>query len=165
AEPHRVAAEARSTLVSLGLEPTHVPVRIAIESEHGRARRVRLDAVDRLPESEAVVRIRVTLEWEGRSTSAEVAGEPGGQVELRTTALATVQALELVTGQSLGLRLAGVKSLRAFDSEIMPVAFYRPGSPPSRYVGTVLVGPGDPLRAAPAAAPNGLTPRVGRAGR
>lgn len=160
AEPDRVAAGARSTLASLGLDPDDVPVRIAIEAERGAGRRVRLEAVDRIAEGEAVVRIRVTLEWEGRSTSAEVAGEPGGQVELRTTALATVQALELVTGQALGLRLAGVKALRAFDSEIMAVAFYRPGSPPARYVGTVIVGP-DPLQAAAAAVLNGLNRLVG----
>lgn len=159
AEPDRVSASARSTLVSLGL-PADVPIRLAIEADRGPVRRVRLEAVERIPEGEAVVRIRVKLEWEGRSTSAEVAGEPGGQVELRTTALATVQALERVTGQSLGLRLAGVKPLRAFDSEIMTVAFYRPGSPPGRYVGTVIVGP-DPLHAAAAAVLNGLNRLVG----
>ncbi len=160
AEPDRVAASARSTLASLGLDPDDVPVRIAIEAARDAGGRVRLEAVDRIPEGEAVVRIRVTLEWEGRSTSAEVAGEPGGQVELRTTALATVQALELITGQELGLRLAGVKALRAFDSEIMAVAFYRPGSPPARYVGTVIAGP-DPLRAAAAAVLNGLNRLLG----
>src|SRR5690606_8894526 len=123
-------------------------------------RRIRLRAVERMQEGEAVVRVRVTLEWEGRPTSADVAGEPGGQVELRTTALATLQALELVVGQPLGLRLAGVKALRVFDSEIMAVAFSKPGSPPARYIGTVLVG-SDPLHAAAAAVLDGLNRLVG----
>lgn len=160
AEPDRVAATARSTLASLGLAPEDVPVRIAIEAGGQTGRRVRLEAVDRIPESEAVVRVRVTLEWEGRSTSGEVAGEPGSQVELRTAALATVQALELITGKELGLRLAGVKAVRAFDSEIMAVAFYRAGPPPSRYVGTVIAG-SDPLHAAAAAVLNGLNRLLG----
>jgi len=160
AESDRVTATARSTLASLGLNPDDVPVRIAIEAGREPGRRVRLVAVERIPESETVVRIRVTLEWEGRSTSADVAGEPGSQIELRTTALATVQALELITGQALGLRLSGVKALRVFDEELMTVAFFRPGPPPARYVGTAIAGT-DLLHAAAAAVLNGLNRLLG----
>lgn len=160
AETDQVNANVRTTLASFGLDPGDVPVSFAIQSDAGSPRRIRLRAVERMQEGEAVVRVRVTLEWEGRPTSADVAGEPGGQVELRTTALATLQALELVVGQPLGLRLAGVKALRVFDSEIMAVAFSKPGSPPARYIGTVLVG-SDPLHAAAAAVLDGLNRLVG----
>jgi hypothetical protein len=160
AEPERITETARTTLDSLGLDPDRIHVRIAIEAGGERGRRVRLAAVERVPESETVVRVRVTLEWEGRPTTAEVAGEPGSQVELRTAALATVEALELITGQALGLRLSGVKALRVFDEELMTVAFYRAGPPPARYVGTATVG-SDPLHAAAAAVLNGLNRLLG----
>ena len=160
AETEQVNASVRSTLASFGLDPADVPVSIAIQGDSGSPRRVRLQAVERMQVSEIVVRVRVTLEWGGRSTSAEVAGEPGVQVELRTAVLATLQALELLVGQPLGLRLAGVKPLRVFDSEIMAVAFSKPGSPPVRYIGTVIVG-SDPLHAAAAAVLDALNRLVG----
>jgi len=160
AETEHVNANVRSTLASLGLDPGDVPVSIAVQGETASPRRIRLQAVERMQASETVVRVRVTLEWEGQPTSGEVAGEPGVQVELRTAALATLQALELLVGQPLGLRLAGVKALRVFDSEIMAVAFSKPGSPPARYIGTVIVG-SDPLHAAAAAVLDALNRLVG----
>lgn len=109
--------------------------------------RVRFEGVERIEAPDMRVRVRVVLEWKGELIEGEAEGEKGLNIELRTAALAALDALEQVSERPVGARLAGVKQLRAFDAELMVVALYSPVPEFQKYLGTVLVG-GDPLRAA-----------------
>ena len=106
------------------------------------------------------VRMRVTLEWNGETKLGEATGESGELVEERTAAAASLNALEAVVGESLGIKLVGVKHVRAFDEELMVVALYRPGPPAQRLVGSVRIDK-DPGRAAAVAVLDGLNRILG----
>jgi hypothetical protein len=58
----------------------------------------------------------VRLEWNDIVHTGSATGERGPAVELKTTAQAALDAIEKVSGQSLSLRIIGVKQIHAFDS-------------------------------------------------
>jgi hypothetical protein len=138
---------ARALLRDAGVEAVDAPVRAVVRPESIERERVRFESVERIEEPDIRVRIRIELEWNGARVIGEAAGEKGEAIELRTSALAAIAALDQISGGSLGVRLVGVKQLRAFDVELMVVSLYKPGSGPQKFVGVVQVG-SDPRRAA-----------------
>jgi hypothetical protein len=124
------------------------------------ARRIKFAKLERVVERSGSVRIRVSLGWSGDITIGEAKGENGDLLEQRTAASATLIALENVVGEPLGVKLVGVKHVRAFDEELMVVAMYRPGPPAQRLVGSVSID-SDPRRAAAVAVLNGLNRILG----
>jgi hypothetical protein len=123
-------------------------------------RRVKFSGIERIVERDNHVRIRVALEWEGETVHGEAVGENGDLIELRTAASASLNALERVLGEQLGIKLVGVKQVKAFDAELMVVALYRSGPPPQRLVGSVPTGT-DMRRAAAIAVLNALNRLLG----
>ena len=124
------------------------------------SRRIKFSKLERIVERSGNVKVRVSLEWNGEIKVGEVSGESGDLLEQRTAATAALNALEAVVGESLGIKLVGVKHVRAFDEELMVVAMYRPGPPPQRLVGSVSMD-NDPRRAAAVAVLNGLNRVLG----
>jgi hypothetical protein len=124
------------------------------------SRRIKFSKLERIVERSGNVKVRVSLEWNGEIKVGEVSGESGDLLEQRTAATAALAALEAVVGESLGVKLVGVKHVRAFDEELMVVALYRPGPPAQRLVGSVSID-NDPRRAAAIAVLNGLNRILG----
>ncbi len=124
------------------------------------ARRIKFSRLERMVERSGNVRIRVALEWQGAVKLGEATGESGDLLEQRTAATAALQALENVVGEPLGIKLVGVKHVKAFDEELMVVAMYRPGPPAQRLVGSVSIDT-DPRRAAAVAVLNGTNRILG----
>jgi hypothetical protein len=124
------------------------------------SRRIKFAKLERIVERTGSVRIRVSLEWSGEIKIGEAKGENGDLLEQRTAATAALIALENVVGETLGIKLVGVKHVRAFDEELMVVAMYRPGPPAQRLVGSVSID-ADPRRAAAVAVLNGLNRILG----
>ena len=124
------------------------------------ARRIKFSKLERIVERSGNVKVRVSLEWNGEIKVGEASGENGELLEQRTAATAALNALEAVVGESLGVKLVGVKHVRAFDEELMVVALYRPGPPAQRLVGSVSID-NDPRRAAAVAVLNGLNRILG----
>ena len=124
------------------------------------SRRIKFSKLERIVERSGNVKVRVSLEWNGEIKVGEVSGESGDLLEQRTAATAALTALEAVVGESLGIKLVGVKHVRAFDEELMVVALYRPGPPAQRLVGSVSID-NDPRRAAAVAVLNGLNRILG----
>ncbi|MGD8278680.1 MAG: hypothetical protein PVH00_11665 [Gemmatimonadota bacterium] len=139
-----VLVEARKKAADLGWDQDSVST--AVRAETGARNRVRFEGVERIEEPDMRVRVRVSIEWRGRTISGEALGEKGENLELRTAAAAALDAITEVADPPIDLRLAGVKPIRAFDSELMVVSLYRPGSA-RNLLGAVLVV-GDPRRAA-----------------
>ncbi len=124
------------------------------------SRRIKFSKLDRILERSGNVKVRVSLEWNGEIKIGEASGENGDLLEQRTAATAALNALEAVIGESLGIKLVGVKHVRAFDEELMVVAMYRAGPPAQRLVGSVSID-NDPRRAAAVAVLNGLNRVLG----
>lgn len=136
----------RNRLAQLGHDPSGLFVRVTLPSISGPRRRVRFVGVERDEETERVA-ITVSLEWGGTVYTGDASGERGTSIELKTTALATIRALETLTGESLEIRIIGVKRIRAFDSDLMVASLYRSAGVQQRLVGAV-VASDDPLNAA-----------------
>lgn len=149
---HAIVAEA-------GLDPG-MAVELATHWPHPERHRVRLVDVERLPQAEGGVRMRVSLEWSGTLHRGEEVGEAGIAIEMRTVAAAAVRAIQELSPEDLRLRLIGVKQTRAFDQEITVVSLYRDTNPPQRLVGAVLTAD-EPLRSPALAVLNGLNRVLG----
>lgn len=141
-------------------ELTDVPVRVLANAERRERQRVRFERIERFEEQDMRVAYRVVLEWNSDRIEGIARGEKGEVLELRTAALAALAALEPITESPLDVRLAGVKSLRAFDAELMVVSLYRSSDPTQRFLGTVLVG-NDARRAAALAVLHALNRTLG----
>jgi hypothetical protein len=142
ADPAVVAARKHAT----ALGHADLSITAAVRVDAASRQRVRFEGVERIEEPDMRVRVRVRLEWNGRTISGEAIGEKGETLELRTAAAAALDALAEFADPPLDLRLAGIKPIRAFDAELMVVSLYRPGSA-RNLLGAVLVA-GDPRRAA-----------------
>jgi hypothetical protein len=147
-----------ATLCELGIEPESATLHFL--TDLAARQRVKFIGVERVNERDGNVRMRVTLGWNGELKQGSAVNEAGELIELRTAAAAALDALEQVRGESLGIKLVGVKQLRAFDVELMVVALYRNGTTPQRFVGAVPVG-GDTRRAAAVAVLNALNRILG----
>lgn len=136
----------RNRLAQLGHDPAGLGVRVTLPTVSGPRRRVRFEGADRVEEAGRVT-ITVSLEWGGEVHTGEATGERGLALELKTVARAAVRALESLTGESLSLRIIGVKRIHAFDSDLMVASLYRTAGTEQRLVGAVVVKD-DPLAAA-----------------
>jgi hypothetical protein len=154
-----LADDARRILAENGLDTAAVRVEVAMRPER-LERRARFDRTERFESADRQVRIRVVLEWEGSSYYGDAVGEKGDAIELRTAASAALDALERMTGQTLAVRLVGVKQVRAFDAELTVVSLYRIGTPAQKLLGSVLTG-NDPHRSAAIAVLNALNRTLG----
>ncbi len=157
-EPLEVAAA--QVLRSVGVEVERTRIRIATHADSGLRRRVRFHRLERALESSGQMRVRVTLEWNDRLYTGEAAGETGQAIELRTAAMAAIDAIDEVLEGDKGFRLIGVKPVRAFDAEMVVVSIYRTGEPPQRFVGAVMADP-DPLHGAARAVLHALNRTLG----
>jgi hypothetical protein len=122
-------------------------VRVTYPPERRDRQRVRVVSLHRETQPDQQVQFSVTLEWARREATASETGEKGEGVELRTVAAAALKAVEDFVPGGLGVRLAGVKQVRAFDADLVVVSLYRPDSQPRNLVGAVVVT-GDSPRAA-----------------
>ncbi|MGH7505743.1 MAG: hypothetical protein ACRELX_08830 [Longimicrobiales bacterium] len=155
----RILEDARRIVSDNGSDPDALTIITTVRTDRIE-RRARFDRVERYENADREVRVRVFLEWEGALHSGDAVGEKGFAIELRTAAAAAIDALEKMTGEALGVRLVGVKQVRAFDGELTVVSLYRIGSPSQKLLGSVLTG-ADPLRAAAVAVLNALNRTLG----
>ncbi|HEX7117398.1 MAG TPA: hypothetical protein VF212_01335 [Longimicrobiales bacterium] len=160
AERAPLEAGASQVLRSIGVDAGAVRVRIASHADSGTRRRVRFERLERFHEASGTLRVRVTLEWKDQHFEGEATGETGPAIELRTAAAAALQAVNAVLGGDKGLRLTGVKGLRAFDADMVVVSLYRTGADPQRFVGAVMAEP-DPLHGAARAVLHALNRMIG----
>ena len=151
---------ARAVLAEEEIEPEGYRIEVTQRPDSAPGGRVRFEGIEVLPEPDRMVRVRVSLEWDGRRVTGEAVGERGETIELRTAVAAAIVALEELTDNALGVRLAGVKQIRAFDAELMVVSLYRPGLPGQKLLGAVLMG-ADPHRSAALALLNALNRILG----
>lgn len=149
----------RNHLAALGHDPEQFEVRVTLPTAGGPRRRVRFEGVERVEEA-GRVSIVVSLEWEGETYTGEATGERGPAIELKTTAAAAIRALERLSGESLELRIIGVKAIHAFDSDLMVASLFRSGGTRQRLVGAVVVRE-DPLAAAAVAVMSALNRTLG----
>ena len=156
-----INSAARSALAAIGVDEDNVSLEVVVRTSGVQRHRVRFMSSDRVNEPENRVRIKVTLEWHGRVCEGSASGENGEYIELRTAAIAAVNALEAVVGEALGVRVVGVKQVRAFDTDLMVVSMHKAGSTPQRLVGAVSGGGRDPRSAAAVAVLNGLNRTLG----
>jgi hypothetical protein len=148
----------QATLSEAGVNPEHATLHFL--TDLAARQRVKFNGVERINERDGNVRMRVTLGWNGEQYQGSATNEPGELIELRTSASAALDALEKVRGETLGIKLGGVKQIRAFDVDLMVVALYRSDPAPQRLVGMVLVN-GDTRRAAAIAVLNALNRILG----
>jgi hypothetical protein len=163
-EPHALGdAILRTALEAIqyvGLAEANVTVEAVTRMSGVQRHRVRFLSAERLIDPDHSVRIRVTLEWHGQICTGEATGENGGYIELRTAAMAALNAIEKVVGEPLEVKVVGVKQIRAFDSELIVVSLHRAGSVLQRLVGAVPAGRNQ-REAAAIAVLNGLNRTLG----
>lgn len=154
---HTALILGREQLAAAGYQDWALEAAARARLDQGRTRFVGIQAI---VEPDNRIRARVTLEWGGKEYVGEAVGEKGDAIELRTAASAALNALECVIGQPLGIRLVGVKHVRAFDADLMVVSLYRAGAPSQKLPGVVTMGE-DPRRAAALAVLNALNRTLG----
>ncbi|CAN5750577.1 hypothetical protein BH23GEM9_BH23GEM9_11760 [soil metagenome] len=152
-DPQRVESEARA------LAEPHT-LHIAVRPERRDRQRVRFVEVRRHVLSEQQAEVRVVLEWGGTEYVGTAVGDQRGPVELRTVAIAALEAVGAIVPSELAVRLSGVKQVRAFDEDLLIISLYRPGAEPRNLVGVVVIAD-DPRRAAAVAVLNALNRLLG----
>lgn len=157
---HPVRNRAFDTLREFGVQTENVTIEIAAMGEEARRRRVRFIESKREELDSGRVRVSATLEWRGERYHGSSEGEKGPLIELRTAGRAAVNAVDQLTEGEIGVRLIGVKQLRAFDTELVVASLVRSGADMQRYVGSVLATP-DPPRGACLAVLNALNRALG----
>jgi hypothetical protein len=107
-------------------------------------RRLCLVDVRHRSEPDGRCRVDVNMEWQGVAYHATREGTQTTQGVLRAAAEACLEAAEEAAGHSIALRLIGVKSVRAFDSEVI-IASVRgeTGEKTYRLLGCAASQPGD----------------------
>jgi hypothetical protein len=158
-EPGPVEFAVRNLLASSDHQMADARVRVALHGVTGPRRRVRFVDATRLEHDQGVT-ITSSLEWNGVIHSASATGERGWAVELKTSGQAALATLERLSGQSLGLRIIGVKQVHAFDSTIMVASIMRTEGAYQRLVGAVIVGE-NPIHSAAIAVLSGLNRILG----
>jgi len=85
--------------------------------------RLRFDGVARTPTQDGHETIRVGLEWNGAQHAGESMGVQTREGDIRTAAMATLEATRAVLGdEGPDLDLIGVKAVRAFDAFVVIVS-------------------------------------------
>jgi len=158
-----IRAATSKALEAVGIDEDAVTLELVVRTSGVSRHRVRFVSIDRVMEPENRVRIRIQLEWDGEIKVGTALGEAGEFIELRTAAVAAVNALEAVVGEPLHVKVVGVKQVRAFDTELMVVSMHRTGNPTQRLVGAV-PGGRDPRASAAIAVLNGMNRTLGNYG-
>jgi hypothetical protein len=90
----------------------------------------------------------VELEWlDGVKVCGTASGQSSATVDLRVAADAALRAIERFSDNVLQFELVGVKSIRAFDANVIIVSIANKGTGPARLLGSCLVE-NDPVRGA-----------------
>ncbi len=118
-EPAGVELVVRARIARRGLRADAADIQIGYLAAPQPRRRVYLARVEmEYPRSGRAIATTV-LEWRGELFEARLEGESGPAVELRLAALATISALEHVLQGELTFSLVGIRSLRAFDQDLV----------------------------------------------
>lgn len=124
------------------------------------AGRFRLSSVTANRDASSRREVEVVLERNGRSYRGASEGVGGPQVELRLAAEATMEAIGTAVEGAVPFRLVGVKSIHAFDGDLVLVGLRGREATSRRLVGAV-PDTGGPARAAAAAVLDALNRRLG----
>lgn len=130
------------------------------EEGHGR---LRLVDVDTERDASSGVAVTVELEWDGEIHSGSARGVGTSTVEIRLGAEATLEALCLCAEDPEFARLVGVKTVHAFDSQVILVSVRCREAPGRNLVGAVPVEGKDTTRTAAAAVLDAVNRVVGPA--
>lgn len=133
-----VELAARAVLTRHGLSARDADLHLCHAAEGQPRRRVRFLSARVDSPRAGRARASVVLEWGGTTFEDEVEGESGPALELRLAALATLRTLEGVIGSSLSFHLVGIRSLRAFDTDLVVVMLRAEQLPGSDLVGASL---------------------------
>jgi hypothetical protein len=153
-----IAAAAATSMESLGL--SDIELEFVVRSEHRRAKRIRFVSVAREERPDRTIELKVHLEWNGVDVVASARAEPGEAPEFRGVAMAAVEAVSRIIGYDLELRVAGVKQVHSFDTDLMVASLHRTAPPRQQLVGAVIAGD-DPHSAACKAVLNALNRVLG----
>ncbi|HEX6370761.1 MAG TPA: hypothetical protein VF006_17725 [Longimicrobium sp.] len=110
-----------SILTRSGLSAADAEVHLAFLPAPEPRRRVRFVAARMAAPRTGRAMAQVELEWGGQTFRDEVEGETGAAVELRLAAQATLRALEAILNGRMQFGLVGIKSFRAFDTDVVVV--------------------------------------------
>lgn len=126
-EPAQLEMLAGAALARHSLDRSGVDVHVSFLVAPQDARRVRFRhaRVARPHAGRAVA--SVAVEWGGGLFEGEADGESGDTVELRLAALATLRSIGAVIGDAIGFRLVGIRTLRAFDTDMVAVLLHADG--------------------------------------
>lgn len=126
-EPAHLEMLAGAALARHGLDRGDVDVHVSFLAVPQAARRVRFRhaRIARPHAGRAVA--TVAVEWGERVFECEAEGESGDTIELRLAALATLRTLESVIEEAVRFRLVGVRTLRAFDTDMVAVLLHSEG--------------------------------------
>ena len=104
----------------------------------GEGLRLRFVETERWPVRQCYVRVSVTLARGAERFVGDAEGAAVETIELRSAATAAMNALAKATGR-YGLRLIGIKRLRAFDANVIVVVLRDVGARSQRYEGAAVL--------------------------
>jgi hypothetical protein len=134
-----------SMLAHAGIAAGDAEVHLAYLTPPGERRRVRFGAARLTTPRMGRTEAQVELEWAGTTFSESEEGQTGSALEMRLVAAATLRTLETILEGRVRFSLLGIKSLRAFDTELVVVLLQTDNAPP--LVGAA-VATTDPFRSA-----------------
>ncbi|HYW08099.1 MAG TPA: hypothetical protein VE913_14145 [Longimicrobium sp.] len=130
-------ALARAIMVSHGLH-ADAELLVATLPHAEPRRRVRFMAARVSTPRPGHALAEVELEWDGTSYVEQAEGEGGTAVELRLAALATLRTLHGILGGRVRFELMGIKSLKAFDAEVVVAVLRHVGADAPSLIGAAL---------------------------
>lgn len=111
----------RSVLARNGLFAADAEVHLSFVPNPEPRRRVRFVSARMNTPRMGRARAEVELEWDGQTFADAVEGETGSAMELRHAAQATLGALGAILHGRMQFSLVGIKSVRAFDTDLVVV--------------------------------------------
>lgn len=111
----------RSILARHGFCAADAEVHVSYLTAPEPRRRVRFVSARLATPRTGRVRAEVALEWDGQTFADSVEGETGSAMELRHAAQATLAALGTILHGRMRFTLVGIKSFRAFDTDVVVV--------------------------------------------
>ena len=123
-EAAAIEMQASAVLTRNGLDRRAADVQVSFLVSPQPARRVRFLRAHMVRPGAGRAVASVAVEWAGQIYEREADGESGETLELRLAALATLRTVEAVIEGALSFRLVGIKSLRAFDTDLVVVLLH-----------------------------------------
>jgi hypothetical protein len=111
----------RGILARSGLFAADAEVNLSFVPNPEPRRRVRFVSARMNTPRMGRARAEVELEWDGQTFADAVEGETGSAMELRHAAQATLGALGSILHGRMQFSLVGIKSVRAFDTDLVVV--------------------------------------------